>query len=616
MEESRLVELILENTNNYYNGQPCVDDATFDLWIDQLRAINPEHKILTSVGWGYDLSKCNKKKYSHLSYCGGIGDKPKVDHNYQLPSNRVKTPKMDGGSVELQYVYGKLTRALTRGDGYYGFDCTSKLQYAQGVVLDLNGRFTGNIIGEYVLSSEDMDETDSISQRNIPNGFLGRDWTSEDECRRFSFVAYRIGRSNLKFSSRLEILDFLKEAGFLTVGYVLSSIEFDDARESLRVIGGKHYLVDGVVSECLEVITHESGSIEYIGTVAYKTINDQKSTTVERISWNLTRTGRLVPTAILKPIELSGANVSRALAHNAWNVQSSGIGVGAVVSTIRSGEVIPYIADIESPVEAQLPEVCPSCGAPLDWRGVDLVCNNPNCSGQNFSSLYHWFSNIGGTDNLGGALITAIIYCFDIGEIGDFYKQYNLDDLSRMDGIGQSKIKIARKAFDTLRTPHSLEQYLVAMNIPKVGWETAKRIASSTRIREEISSDYFSSEFEDELITLKGVDYPAKQNLIRYWGRIVDNYKYMVIADPVVTQTGTDSEDDRIKVCITGKLTSGTKSDFYKLYKDQIVEADVKSCDYLICNQDKNSGKLKDARRMGKPIVTESDFLEIIEKGE
>ena len=104
MELSILVEQILKNTNNYYNGLPCVSDAVFDQWIEELRRLDPDNSILHSVGWGYDISTCNLQEYPHLNFLTGIADKPRVEKTDILPTGKIKTPKMDGGSVEIQYI--------------------------------------------------------------------------------------------------------------------------------------------------------------------------------------------------------------------------------------------------------------------------------------------------------------------------------------------------------------------------------------------------------------------------------------------------------------------------------------------------------------------------------
>ena len=336
MDKSTLISSILENTNNYYNGKTCVPDEVFDKWIEDLRAIDPTNPILTSVGWGYDVTTCNLQEYPHLNYLTGIANKPRVAKTEILPSDKVKTPKMDGGSAELQYVDGKLMRALTRGNGEVGLDCTSKMIHAQGVIVDLGIKYTGNVVGEFVISDEDLPSfTESTSQRNVPNGLLSRNYASPEDCSKFSFIAYKVGKSTThQFKSRIEILDFLKNLGFLAVSYIMGAIPYQEAIDRLRLIGGKHYLLDGIVCDSTEIIMQPSGVITYVDEVAYKTVNETAHVKVKRIDWNLTRTGKLVPTVVTESVLLSGANVSRALGHHAKNILESGIHAGATIEIV------------------------------------------------------------------------------------------------------------------------------------------------------------------------------------------------------------------------------------------------------------------------------------------
>lgn len=609
-----LENLILTNTANYYEGRPCVSDAEFDYWIDQLRALDPDNQILHTVGWGYDVNRSNKVKAKHMNYLTGIDNKPRVDKEDMLPSGLVKTPKLDGGSVELQYYRGIFQRSLTRGDGTYGLDCTSKLAHI--VPHELPIPYTGNIVGEYVISSQELEGfSDSISQRNIPNGFLGRDYATEEDCKKFSFIAYKVGMSSThRFSSRVAILEFLRGLGFLTVDYVIGADVYQNLIDRLQVIGGQNYLLDGIVASSQYVSQNEDGTIIYPDEVAYKTITATAKPRIRKIDWNLTRTGKMIPTVVTENVLLSGANINRFLAHNAGYVQTQGIGVGAQLEVTRSGEVIPYILDIVEPVEPDLPTKCPACGSDLVWFGVHLICDNTECSGQSYSRIYRWITVLAPVDNLGSSLISSLVEALEINSIPDLYKKHDLSILRNYEGVGESKIKIVEKMFEQLNSEHSLEAYLMALNIAGLGHRSSKKICASTRIHEELRETYYSDEFEAQILNLKGVNYPTKVSLLKNWGRLLDLLPFMHIMENSDSIEDSSVDSDKIKVCITGKLNSLTKSKFYQAHTDKIVEAAVKDCDYLICNNDAGSTKYKTAVKLGKKIVTEDELLSIIQE--
>ena len=172
----KLVTRIKEEAQNYYDGNQNISDAEFDQLVDQLRELDPNNSLLLSVGWGYDTSKNTNTKYPHLSSLNGLPKVKTTDTKLFLDDPKyIRSAKLDGGSVELQYKSGILMRALTRGDGINGVDCTNIVKYAQGVPNTLSLKYTGNIVGEFILSLNDAEGYVELgNQRNIPNGFLKR----------------------------------------------------------------------------------------------------------------------------------------------------------------------------------------------------------------------------------------------------------------------------------------------------------------------------------------------------------------------------------------------------------------------------------------------------------
>lgn len=612
MDRNLLIKKITENANNYYNGKECVPDEVFDSWIRELKALDPDNEVLKSVGWGYDISTSPMKKFNHLSELHGISNKPRVGLDENLPSGRFKTPKLDGGSVELQYLSGKFIRALTRGNGFEGLDCTSKLQYI--VPNNISSEFSGSVVGEYVISDEDARELGiENNQRNIPNGFLGRNNVNKSDCEHFSFIAYKVGCSKyLEFLDRRDILDFLASQGFLVVGYEESEIKYKDAIDKLRLINGKHYLLDGIVSSPFKISCDKDGVINYSDELAYKTINETSEVRVDHVDWNLTRTGKLIPTAILESTYLSGANISRVLAHNAKYVLDNGLGSNSIIKLVRSGEVIPYILEVTSPSGSELPTKCPSCGSDLEWEGVNLVCKNEDCKGKLDSDLYCWIYNLAKVDNLGNSLLSSFLNYFNIFKVEDLYRDLELGEISGIDGVGGSRVKILEDMLNKLRSSHTLQEYLVAMNLKGISWNTANKLSDIELLEKELLSDNpMSAELLRLIKSCRGVNRVACTSLINNWSKIQHRLHNLKISKRANNQND-NANKDLIKVCITGKLSNCTKKEFYSKYSDFIFESDVKNCDYLVCNEDKGSSKLNLAKKLGKVVISEEDLLNII----
>lgn len=612
---NELVNKIKLNAKLYYEGNPLITNEEFDYLVESLRSIDPNNEVLNLVGWGYDCTQSTLAKFSHMTYLSRIKSKPRVEKESLLPANKFKTPKLDGGSVELQYINGTLVRALTRGNGSTGLDCTSKLRYI--VPINLKCNYTGDVVGEFVISDEDFNELNqSDAQRNIPNGFLNRKSVTEQECKHFSFIPYKIDRSmSNKFTDRKSIIEFLNNVGFNAVDYCMESDTYINLLNKLRFIGNKHYLLDGIVSSDEDIQVDTDGTIHYINEIAFKTINDSAQVEIKNVDWNLTRTGKMIPTIEFDPVFLSGASIDRTLAHNYKYVVDNGISKGAIVEIIRSGEVIPYITQIIQPVTPEYPEVCPVCGKKLSINGVHLVCNNPECEGRNYSNIVRWIKVLASTDNMGLSLIDSIIDGLNIETIEDLYKDYSKVDFSLFDGVGSAKVDIIKEMFTKLKSPHYLYYYIVAMNISGLSWESAYKIEKGTSIVDTLLNyDYYTEEYEEELLHYKnGVSFNSKLALFKNWNRLKELSKLFIIDPYLDTQIVEVSPDDiRIKICITGSLSNMTKKEFYNKYQEYIIESSVDNCDYLICNDNRNSSKYKKALKLNKPIITEDKILSIM----
>lgn len=617
MDLDTLISNIKENTNNYYNGKDCVPDEVFDDWIDQLRLKDPSNSILREVGWGYDLSTASGEKCNHLSYLSKISNKPRVKKEDELPAGRVKTPKMDGGSVELQYKLGRLTRALTRGNGYIGLDCTEKLKYI--VPINLRIKYTGNIVGEYVISDEDSKQiSESIAQRNIPNGFLGRNEVDEESCKHFSFIAYKIdwydkNSINIEFSNRTDIIDFIKSLGFHTVRYELNPIEYQTAINDLRFIDGKHYLLDGIVSDSKDIKVNNDGTINYIDELAYKTITDSAQVEIKNIAWNLTRTGKLTPVVEFDPVDLSGASIQRATAYNAKFLIDNKIGVGSVVEIIRSGEVIPCITQTIMPSEVNLPKICPECGSELKMKGTDLICDNEDCSGHRISDIYQWINTLAPVDNLGWSLQSKFIEKYNIESIDDLYKDYSNEDFTKIEGVGWSKSEKLHEMLKKLKDPHYLSYYIVALNIKGISWTIATAINKETTFDKDLIDNYeLTDSMKNQLYNIQGVSDSVVNQFKNSYNKINLYKKYFNLI-PYSESSDNSNTKDLIKVCVTGKLNIGTRSEFFSKVKDYAEEVDIKDCDYLVTNNpDSGSSKNKIASELGKKVISENEFYRLI----
>lgn len=618
MNVNDLVLKITTEAQNYYSGNQMISDSEFDSLVSELRSTDPDNPILTTVGWGYDINKINQTKSNHLSSFTGLSKiKTTKDKLFRKSNEWVITAKMDGGSVELQYLNGHLMKALTRGNGLVGIECSNKLMYSQGVPIDLNENYTGNIVGEYVLSQEDALGYTEDNQRNIPNGFLGRISADPDECSKYSFIAYRISYSSShKFSTHREVLDKLASWNFIVVHEFTEEDDhsFLETLNDLSRINDKTYLLDGIVVNNNKLL-EDNHHYYYPESVAYKIMTETATVKVTNVDWNFTRTGKYVPTVEFDPVHLSGADIQRASGFNYKYIKDYKMDVGSVLEITRSGEVIPYIYRVLKPsTKMTNPTKCKYCNETLVLSGKDLVCPNPDCTGKKENELWHFISVVGSVDNMGGTLLGNIIKAFNFTTIESIYQNdIDYSVLESMDGIGQSKIDTVKKCINKIRNESQcLEVYLVGLSIKGLGYSSAKKLADLPRFKEALLNESTpSANIINSIQSLGQVSYTSKRYVLDNWNELHELIQYFNISDNK-SVSSTPSTTDLIKVCITGKLQFGTKKKFYTEYKDSIVESDISDCKYLVCNEDKNSNKLKYAKDKGISIITEDQLVNMI----
>lgn len=370
-----LVAKIKQLAESYYIGESIATDDQFDSLVRELKAIDPNNPILTQTGWGYEV-KGDKVKHPLVNVKGL--EKERIQKDDPVKFEYI-TPKFDGANVELIYVNGKFDKAISRGNGEYGQDITRHLKWLVPAtfsptnlptqVYTVLSNTTVSISGEFLLpkSSKENYYKDEMAFRNIPAGFINRKESTEEECKRFAFMPYRVNA--VKASSRISkkvltilsnryllqtFLDTLfdtnvpclceedKKNGSLTFAEITAAYDKD-----------YDFYYDGIVvnhSKLMKITEQEQdGQFLYVvkyDEIAYKVNNDFADVIITSIDWNLTRTGKVVPVANFEGVELAGAVVSRATLHNAYMVEANEIQPGCLVRIIRSGEVIPKITGI------------------------------------------------------------------------------------------------------------------------------------------------------------------------------------------------------------------------------------------------------------------------------
>ena len=332
-----------------------MSDEKFDSLVDELKQQKPDSELLKTVGWGYDVKTVKGTKAQHKY--GIVGSLNKIHDVNEIPSTfedeLIIPAKLDGASCVAYYSNGKLVKAVSRGNGTTGIDCTQKYQkIVEKNKLNLFG-FTGAVRGEIVFSNTDWENylikyPDAKFPRNTATGLFMRD-DATDDLEFVRFVAYKIHGSEEYKGSILYtgILGMLSAWGFDVVparGIRKNKID-DKALTELFEEYAQIYPVDGLVLQNNIVIISTNGQFIY-KDVAYKFKAEEKETTVIDVEWNLSKNNIMVPVVNIEPVELSGATVRRASGFNAKYILNNKITCGTRVKVCRANEVIPKITEV------------------------------------------------------------------------------------------------------------------------------------------------------------------------------------------------------------------------------------------------------------------------------
>lgn len=263
-----------------------------------------------------------------------------------------------------------------------------------------------------------------------------------------------------------------------------------------------------------------------------------------------------------------------------------------------------------------VPKVCPSCKTELVWKGHDIFCLNPVCPERKKHTLLHWLKFIGGRGikGIASSLLQAIVdstgweSVFDVYEAG--YNVKNIDNWDKMlalPGIGEAKLDLVKQLRDNLLAPVPLELFLEGLNIEGISAGTAKMLAEQSNLEQCLKEN---TKEKLQILHILNIGDHVNGILLKYWDILVRMYNNT--AHPQQRKITVVKPFNKLKVCITGKANDGlTRAEFFKKYEQHIEESPVTSCDYLVCNAESNSSKVKQAQKRGIKIITENELIKL-----
>lgn len=665
-----LIDLLNDYDYHYYTlDKPKVTDAEYDRLYDELRRLEAEvgttlaespthrvggvtidafseHKHLARL-WSLDKAQSSDdlrdwdKRVRKL-----IDEYNKSGPEQQLPEpTYVLEQKFDGLTVNLTYRDGVLVQAATRGRGVVGESILPQVKTIRSIPLKIDFQGLIEVQGEAIMPLSVLEKYNKQAietgaellknARNAASGALRQKNVEATAKRNLDAYFYGLGYfEGAEFSTHREVYAFLQENRIKANEYSKAFTDLDELIQEIeRFDREEHphldYLIDGMVIKIDDLATRQVlGYTDKFPrwAVAFKFEAEEYSTILNSVEWDVGRTGKITPTALLEPIDIGGVTVQRATLNNWGDIQRKGVDIGCRIAIRRSNDVIPevlYKLDDESlttqPIEK--PEHCPSCGSELVEKGAHLFCLNVDgCETQVVNRISH-FASRGGMDIETFSIKTAeqLFKALQITDPADLYdaEKVNLANLLTLPRWGEKKAQNLIDALEKSKT-RDLASFLNALGIPNTGARMARDLAETFGSLEAVRAATF-----EQLVAIPGFGDIVAESIVTFFAteRVQVSLDRMLTAGvaptfeaPVVAEAATDSEFYGKTVVLTGTLSQMGRNEAKAKLESlgaKVTGSVSKKTDFVIAGEEAGS-KLTKAEELGVRVLSEAEFLDMV----
>ena len=548
-------------------------------------------------------------------------------------------PKIDGLSVALEYIDGEFYRGATRGDGLVGENVTENLKTIHSIPLHIENAPHRLIVrGEVFMPKsvfhklnaerEERGEALFANPRNAAAGSLRQLDPQVAAKRRLDILVFNLQLAEgISFASHSETLDYLRELRFKVIPYrtvhTLSEAEaeiatLDANRESYT------YDIDGAVIKLnsLEDRAAMGSTAKYPRwAAAYKYPPEIKPTVLEKIVVQVGRTGVLTPKAVVRPVRLAGTTVTNATLHNQDFITEKDLRIGDTVLIRKAGEIIPEILEVDfskrpgDAVPYFLPTSCPVCGSPVerDEDGAAMRCTGAACPAQLIRNLSHFVSRDAmDIERLGSAIVEQLIQAGMVNSAADLY-YLDWSAVEKLERMGAQSVKNLREAVEASKE-NDLSRLIYALGIRQVGVKAAKVLAT-----EFGSMDRLMEASLEELTAVPDIGAITAENITRWFANPQSQQLIARLREAGVNfESRFRVQDERFKgmtFVLTGALSLFTRDEAttkIENFGGKAAASVSKKTTYVVAGENAGS-KLKKANELGIPVLTEAEFLEMMQ---
>ena len=640
----------LNKYNYYYHvlDQPIISDADYDKLYYKLVDLekktgiilsdSPTQRVGDTIAEGFKKQEHIVQLYS-LDKAQNFGELDewvqKILKEFPKTTFAVEY-KFDGLRLALTYENGYLQQAVTRGNGFIGEDITAQVKTIRSVPLSIPYKQKLVVDGEGIILLSELERYNKKSGEGLKNarnavaGSIRNLDPKVTASRKLDFYAYGVPYIEGKtFATHQELYDFLKENKFLINNFfkVTASLEelhkiisdIDERRTRLDV------LIDGVVIKVNHMKTREQlgWTIRFPKwAVAYKFAPLEVTSTIRDVIWQVGRTGKITPLAILDPVELAGATVSRATLNNWDDIQRKQVGINALVFVRRSNEVIPEILGLAQKLdnfkEIVKPTHCPSCGTLLEQRGVvNLYCPNyEHCPEQLKERIIHFCSRDAmDIDGIRDKTIGTFYDKLNIRTVADLYKLKS-SDLIELDKFKDKKTNNLIQSIEKSKKVN-FANFIYALGIANVGIKTAKDLAKKYGAFEDLRKAT-----AEDLSSIRDIGGIVANSILEYFEIDFNKKMLQELFDLGIKIQYPDKKKMESSIftnktfVLTGTLPTLSRAEATKRIEENggsVTSSVSKETDYVLLGADAGS-KYDKAKSLGIKIIEEDEFLSMLSK--
>ena len=640
-----LVEILNKAAKSYYvDAVEIMPNIEYDKLYDELVKLEKETNVVLSnsptQNVGYETASELPKKAHESPMLSLDKTKSVTELEDWLGDNKALLSwKMDGLTIVLTYRGGELVEAVTRGNGIIGEVITNNAKNFQNVPLKIE--YKGELIlrGEAVIKYSDFKRiNESISDadakyknpRNLCSGSVRQLNPAVTRERKVYFNVFNVVKAdNIDFeNSKAKQFEWAKNEGFDVVEYKFTNRASlaNDIAEFESSIADNDIPSDGLVLLLDDIALGERlGSTAKFprNAMAFKWSDERQTTKLKYIEWSPSRTGLINPVAVFEPVELEGTTVSRASLHNVSIFEELMLGVGDEISVYKANMIIPQVYEnLTKSNTEKAPKICPACGKDTtikkDNESKVLLCTNPDCQVKHIKQYALMASRDAlNIDGLSESTLEKFLSKGFIKSDSDlFHLDKFKDEIINMDGFGKRSYEKLIAALDEAKNT-TVSRFLYSLGIAGIGSANAKMIAKYF----DNDIDRIISASKDDLLEIEGIGDVLANSIADFFKseKNIENVESLrkILKFEKEESGGGDKLSGKVCV-ITGSLQHfSNRNELKELIEKNggKVSGSVSSkTNYLINNDTaSNSSKNKKAKELGVEIISEEDFLKLLE---